>query len=297
MFLASTGVIGETLDPAPMERALPGLAAAASEDGWDAAARAIMTTDTFPKMATRAARLGDQGVTINGIAKGSGMIAPDMATMLVFIFTDAALPSRVLQKLLQRAVAQSFNCITVDGDTSTSDTVLLCATGAAGKRRAGLKSADDARLKEFASALDDLTRDLAHQVVKDGEGAENSSPSPSRGPKMPRRPGASVWPSATRRWSRRPLPATMQTGAASSWRWANRAKRPTGTGSRSPSAAYSVARRGKVDPKYREADVEPHMAGREIDIMVDVGIGKGQATVWTCDLTHGYIDINGSYRS
>ena len=297
VFLASTGVIGETLDPAPMERALPGLAAAASEDGWDEASRAIMTTDTFAKLATRSARLGDQTVTINGIAKGSGMIAPDMATMLVFIFTDAALPSRILQNLLQRAVAQSFNCITVDGDTSTSDTVLLCATGAAGKKLVGLKSADDERLKGFAAALDDLTRDLAHQVVKDGEGAEKFIAITVKGAEnaaAARRIGLAIGNS--------PLVKTAIAGHDANWGRIVMAVGKSGEKAdrdrlKIAIGGHSVARRGKVDPKYREADVEPHMAGREIDIMVDVGIGKGQATVWTCDLTHGYIDINGSYRS
>ncbi len=297
VFLASTGVIGETMDAAPIEKALPGLAAAATEDAWDEAARAIMTTDTYPKLATRSARLGDARVTINGIAKGSGMIAPDMATMLVFIFTDAALPARILQKLLERSVAQSFNCITVDGDTSTSDTVLLCATGAAGGRLTGLRSPDDARLKAFAKALDDLTRDLAHQVVKDGEGAEKFIAITVKGAEndtAARRIGLAIGNS--------PLVKTAIAGNDANWGRIVMAVGKAGEKAdrdrlKISIGGISVARGGKVDPKYREADLVPHMAGRDIDIAVDVGVGTGRATVWTCDLTHRYIDINGSYRS
>jgi glutamate N-acetyltransferase/amino-acid N-acetyltransferase len=171
IFQASTGVIGEPLNPAPIVNALPTLIDAANTDAWEQAARAIMTTDTFPKAASATAKLGQSTVTLNGIAKGSGMIAPDMATMLSFIFTDAAIPARILQRLLSRSVAKSFNCITVDGDTSTSDTLLLFATGAAGGVK-GLKTDEDARLKSFAKALDRVCLDLALQVVKDGEGAE-----------------------------------------------------------------------------------------------------------------------------
>ena len=172
IFQASTGVIGEPLDPAPVIAAFAKAQARLSSDGWDEAARAIMTTDTFAKAATVKAKLGRDTVTLNGIAKGSGMIAPNMATMLVFLFTDAKLPARVLQPLLVASTSKSFNCITVDGDTSTSDTVLLFASGAAGAVSPAIRSASDPRLKSFAKALDTLCLDLAHQVVKDGEGAE-----------------------------------------------------------------------------------------------------------------------------
>ncbi len=297
VFLASTGVIGEPMDARPIEKALPGLVAAARADAWDEAARAIMTTDTYPKLATRSARLGEAQVTINGIAKGSGMIAPDMATMLVFIFTDAALPARILQKLLERAVRQSFNCITVDGDTSTSDTVLLAATGMAGAKLSGLRSADDPRLKGFARALDELCRDLAHQVVKDGEGAEKFvtiTVTGAESDEAARRIGLAIGNS--------PLVKTAIAGKDANWgrivmavgKAGERAERDR---LKIAIGGITVARAGKVAPNYREADLVPHMAGRDIDIAVDVGVGKGRATVWTCDLTHRYIDINGSYRS
>ena len=171
IYQASTGVIGEPLDPSFIVNAIPELTKAAVADGWDMAARAIMTTDTFPKVSTRTAKLDGRSVTINGIAKGSGMIAPDMATMLSFIFTDAAIPPKILQALLSASVDKTFNCVTVDGDTSTSDTVLLFATGAAGPVK-GLKTAADVRLKGFAKALHEVCHDLALQVAKDGEGAE-----------------------------------------------------------------------------------------------------------------------------
>ncbi|MGQ0674849.1 MAG: bifunctional ornithine acetyltransferase/N-acetylglutamate synthase, partial [Rhodospirillales bacterium] len=170
VFVASTGVIGVPLDWGKIESRMPALARDLSPDAWAKAAQAILTTDTFPKTATRAARIGGAAVRLNGIAKGSGMIAPDMATLLAFIVTDAGLPAHVLRPLLARATKQSFNCSTVDGDTSTSDTLLLCATGQAGNPR--IAAAGDRRLGEFAAALDDLARDLALQVVRDGEGAE-----------------------------------------------------------------------------------------------------------------------------
>jgi glutamate N-acetyltransferase/amino-acid N-acetyltransferase len=172
IFQASTGVIGEPLDPTPLVKAMSEARQRLREDAWADAARAIMTTDTFAKAATVTAKLGRKTVTINGIAKGSGMIAPDMATMLVFLFTDAKLPARILQKLLSASTAKSFNCITVDGDTSTSDTVLLFASGAAGAVSPAIRNESDSRLKGFAKALDALCLDLALQVVKDGEGAE-----------------------------------------------------------------------------------------------------------------------------
>jgi len=297
VFLASTGVIGEAMDARPIEKALPGLAANARADAWDEAARAIMTTDTYPKLATQRARLGGARVMINGIAKGSGMIAPDMATMLVFIFTDAALPARILQKLLERAVRQSFNCITVDGDTSTSDTVLLCATGNADAKLSGLRSADDQRLKGFARALDALCLDLAHQVVKDGEGAEKFVAITVKGAEndaAARRIGLAVGNS--------PLVKTAIAGKDANWGRIVMAVGKSGEKCERDRlkiaiGGITVARAGKVAPDYREAALEPHMQGRDIDIAIDVGVGQGRATVWTCDLTHRYIDINGSYRS
>ena len=297
IFQASTGVIGEPLDPAFITKALDGLKAGAAADRWDAAARAIMTTDTFPKAATVTARLGGRTVTINGIAKGSGMIAPDMATMLAFVFTDAAIPARLLQKLLTRAVRPSFNCITVDGDTSTSDTVLMFATGAAGAAPAGLRSADDPRLKGFAKALDRLCMDLALQVAKDGEGAEKLIEIAITGAESDaaaHRIAMSV--------ANSPLVKTAVAGEDANWGRVVMAIGKAGEKAvrdklRIRIGGIQVARNGMRDPGYAEAEIMPHMKGRHIVIEADVGVGKGKARVWTCDLTHRYIDINGSYRS
>ena len=297
IFQASTGVIGEPLNPAPITGALETLASTAAADQWSAAARAIMTTDTFPKACTVKAKLGGKTVTLNGIAKGSGMIAPDMATMLVFLFTDAALPAKILQKLLNASVDKSFNCITVDGDTSTSDTVLLCATGAAGGAVTGLRSAADPRLKGFAKALDTLCLDLALQVAKDGEGAEKLieiAVTGAENDKAAHRIAMAI--------ANSPLVKTAIAGEDANWgrvvmaigkagEKANRDKVKIRIG------GISVARNGMRDPGYKEASIMPHMKGRHIVIEADVGVAKGKARVWTCDLTHGYIDINGSYRS
>jgi glutamate N-acetyltransferase/amino-acid N-acetyltransferase len=297
IFQASTGVIGEPLDPSFITNALPKLAEAAEPAAWGMAARAIMTTDTFPKAATARVRLGGKTVTINGIAKGSGMIAPDMATMLVFIFTDAALPPKILQKLLTKSVDRTFNCITVDGDTSTSDTVLLFATGAAGGALTGLRSAEDARLKGFAKALDGLCMDLAQQVAKDGEGAEKFIEITVTGaetPKAAHRIAMSI--------ANSPLVKTAIAGEDANWGRIVMAIGKAGEKAirdklRIRIGGITVARNGMRDPSYKEAEIMPHMKGRHIVIEADVGVGKGACTVWTCDLTHRYIDINGSYRS
>ena len=297
IYQASTGVIGEPLNPAPITGALAALAETATADAWSAAARAIMTTDTFPKASTVTAKLDGKTVTINGIAKGSGMIAPDMATMLVFIFTDAAIPSKILQKLQTRAVNPSFNCITVDGDTSTSDTVLMFATGAAGPAPKGLKSAEDARLKGFARALDTLCMDLAHQVAKDGEGAEKFIEIAITGAetdKAAHRIAMSV--------ANSPLVKTAIAGEDANWGRVVMAIGKAGEKAirdklKIRIGGITVAKNGMRDPAYKEAEIMPHMKGRNIVIEADVGVGKGKARVWTCDLTHRYIDINGSYRS
>ena len=297
IFQASTGVIGEPLNPDFITGALEQLETNADPDRWSAAAQAIMTTDTFPKAATVKAKLGGKTVTINGIAKGSGMIAPDMATMLVFIFTDAALPSRILQKLLARSVDPSFNCITVDGDTSTSDTVLLFATGAAGGPLTSLKSADDTRLKSFARALDSLCMDLAHQVARDGEGAEKFIEIAITGAETDKaayRIAMSV--------ANSPLVKTAIAGEDANWGRVVMAIGKAGEKAirdklRIRIGGITVAKNGMRDPAYEEAEIMPHMKGRHIVIEAHVGVAKGKARVWTCDLTHGYIDINGSYRS
>jgi glutamate N-acetyltransferase / amino-acid N-acetyltransferase len=297
IFQASTGVIGEPLDPAPIVKALPQLFGALRKDAWADAARAIMTTDTFPKAASRQARLGGVTVTLNGIAKGSGMIAPDMATMLSFIFTDAAMPARLLQKLLARSSARTFNCITVDGDTSTSDTLLIFATGTAGPALKGLKSDADPRLKDFARALDELCKDLALQVVRDGEGAEKLIEIAITGAeddKSARKIGLAI--------ANSPLVKTAIAGEDANWGRIVMAIGKSGEKAERDRlkiaiGGITVARKGMRDRAYREAEIMPHMKGRSIVISADVGVGRGKSTVWTCDLTHRYIEINGSYRS
>ncbi|MFQ5774837.1 MAG: bifunctional glutamate N-acetyltransferase/amino-acid acetyltransferase ArgJ [Kiloniellaceae bacterium] len=295
VFVASTGVIGEPLPDARLTGALSALHGDLAPEAWRPAAEAIMTTDTYPKGATRGAEIGGVPVTINGIAKGSGMIAPDMATMLAFVFTDAKIPAGTLQPLLGRGVRDSFNAISVDGDTSTSDTVLLCATGRAKHRR--VAAPNDPMLKGFRDALWDLMRDLAHQIVRDGEGAEKFVT-------------ITVTGAASRRAARRiglaiansPLVKTAIAGADANWGRIVMAVGKAGEKADRDRLAIriggiDVARDGRAVPGYDEAPVVRHMEGREIAIEVDVGVGRGRATVWTCDLTRAYIDINASYRS
>ena len=296
VFAASTGVIGEPLADDTIITALPGLQARLHDDAWAAAARAIMTTDTYPKGATRRATIDGAAVTVNGIAKGSGMIAPDMATMLAFVFTDAAIPAPILQPMLERANARSFNCVTVDGDTSTNDTVLLFATGR-GPRHGPVAVADEARLKGFRAALEDVLMDLARQIVRDGEGAQKFitiTVTGAASARAARRIGLAVGNS--------PLVKTAIAGADANW---GRIVMAVGkAGERVDPDQLSiriggvlVAKHGFVHPDYVEALVAEHMKGRDIAIAIDVGVGRGRAVVWTCDLTHGYIDINADYRS
>lgn len=289
VFLASTGVIGEVLPHERITAALPALHATLAADAWEAAARGIMTTDTFPKASTRMADIAGTPVRITGICKGSGMIAPDMATMLCFVFTDAAIPSAALQAMLTAGVAPSFNCTTVDSDTSTSDTVLLFATGAAGNPAGDLSG--------FATALNDVLLDLALQVIRDGEGAQKLiriDVSGAVDDGSAKRIGMVI--------ANSPLVKTAIAGEDANWgrivmavgkagEPADRDRLSVGVG------GTWMARNGTVVPGYDEAPVVAHMKGREITIAVDIGLGAGRATVWTCDLTHGYIDINGSYRS
>jgi len=291
VFQASTGVIGEPLNPAPITGALEGLKAAANEDAWTMAAQAIMTTDTFAKMATVKAKIGGKTVTINGIAKGSGMIAPDMATMLVFIFTDAKIGAKPLQKALTAAINPSFNCITVDGDTSTSDTVLLFATGA------GAEVKSPADHKSFGKALDALCLDLAIQVAKDGEGAEKLIEIKITGAANDKAAHKIAMTIANS-----PLVKTAIAGEDANWGRIVMAIGKSGEKAirdklKIKIGGVLVAAKGMRDPNYKEAEIMPHMKGRDIRIEADIGVGRGKATVWTCDLTHRYIDINGSYRS
>jgi len=291
VFVASTGVIGEVLPHARLTAALPELHAGLAEDRWSDAARGIMTTDTFPKASTRTVAIDGEPVRISGIAKGSGMIAPDMATMLCFVFTDAKLPGGELQDMLERGTARTFNCTTVDSDTSTSDTLLLFATGQAAK----ISGKGDTRA--FRGALDEVLHDLALQVVRDGEGAQKLiriDVSGAVSGKSARRVAMAI--------ANSPLVKTAVAGEDANWgrivmavgkagEPADRDKLSVGIG------GTWMARDGGVVPGYDEAPVVQHMKGREIAIAVDLGIGRGKATAWTCDLTHGYIDINGSYRS
>jgi glutamate N-acetyltransferase/amino-acid N-acetyltransferase len=298
VFIASTGVIGEPLAAEKFAHLLGKLAAEAKPDTWPTAARAILTTDTFPKLATRTARIGDCEVIINGFCKGAGMIQPDMATMLCFVFTDAAIESRALQALIAESADRTFNCVTIDGDTSTSDTLLAFATGAAAQRGCPrIADAADPRLADFASALHDLLKELAILVAKDGEGltkfvtievegAENE--------RAARRIGLAIGNS--------PLVKTAIAGQDANW---GRVVMAVGkAGEAADRARLSiwfgdilVAHNGERADSYEESAVAQYMKRAEITLRVDVGVGNGRATVWTCDLTHGYIDINADYRT
>jgi glutamate N-acetyltransferase/amino-acid N-acetyltransferase len=298
VFLASTGVIGEPLPKGKIEAALPKLWAAKSGDSaaWDKAARAIMTTDTYPKGATRTAKIGGVPVTINGIAKGSGMIAPDLGTMLSYIFTDAALPASVLQTLLVLGVRDTFNAITVDSDTSTSDMVLLFATGQ-GERHEKVERAGEPRLREFRAALHDLMGDLARQVICDGEGATKLVRVQVKGAASAKAARAIALSIANS-----PLVKTAIAGEDANWGRVIMAVGKAGEEADRDKLTIKfgglpVARNGGRDSHYDEAKTSAYMKGKEIAIEVHVGIGEGEALIWTCDLTHGYIDINGSYRS
>ena len=294
VFVASTGVIGV---PLPLDKAEAGLAAAftAGPCGWEEAAATIMTTDTFPKAAVTRAVVDGKPVSLVGIIKGSGMIAPDMATMLGCIFTDAAVDPAWLQAALARANTRSFSCITVDSDTSTSDTVLAFATGAAGN--VAIAHDDDPGADAFAAALDDLCLQLAHLVVRDGEGATKFIAVEVTGAESDasaHRIGMSI--------ANSPLVKTAIAGEDANWGRVVMAVGKAGEPAERDRVAIrfgetQVALNGLAVDGYDEAPVAAHLKGREIDIGVDLGLGDGRATVWTCDLTHGYISINADYRS
>ncbi|WEK50568.1 MAG: bifunctional glutamate N-acetyltransferase/amino-acid acetyltransferase ArgJ [Candidatus Kaistia colombiensis] len=296
VFLASTGVIGEPLDAQKFAAVLPDAAARAASGPWIDAAHAIMTTDTFPKGATRQVKLGAATVTINGIAKGAGMIAPDMATMLSFVATDAAIAAPVLQALLSKGVDGSFNSVTVDSDTSTSDTLLLFATGKAANAEIITDSADP-RLADFAKALDEVLLDLAVQVARDGEGARKLI--------EVRVEGAVSDLSAKRialSIANSPLVKTAAAGEDANWgrvvMAVGKAGEPADRDRLSISfGATRVAFEGERDPAYSEAVASAYMKNKEIVITAAIGLGEGKATVWTCDLTKEYVAINGDYRS
>jgi glutamate N-acetyltransferase / amino-acid N-acetyltransferase len=272
------------------------LAEAGAAGGWRTAAEAIMTTDTFPKLATTTAYIDGHRVTINAIAKGSGMIAPDMATMLAFAFTDANLPAAVLQPLLAEAAANSFNCITVDSDTSTSDTLLLFATGKGGTHPVISKPADK-RLDQFKDRLNAVLLDLALQVVRDGEGATKLIQVDVSGAQTNEAARTIALAIANS-----PLVKTAIAGGDANWGRVVMAVGKAGEAAerdklRIMFGTQVVADKGERAPGYNEALATKAVSGPEVAISVDVGVAKGKARIWTCDLTEGYIRINGSYRS
>lgn len=298
IFLASTGVIGEPLDASKFEGVLEEVAARAAPDGLLEAAKAIMTTDTYPKVSAARATLGGAEVLLSGMAKGAGMIAPDMATMLAFVFTDAPIAAAALQSMLAKSAEGTFNAITVDGDTSTSDTLLLFATGAAAKRGAPkITAANDRRLAPFKAALSGLLLDLAHQVVKDGEGARKFVEVKVTGAVSARSAKKIAFSIANS-----PLVKTAIAGEDANW---GRVVMAVGkAGERAERDKLSiwfndvrVAHKGQRDPAYNEVEVSSLMRAPEIKIRADLALGRGEATVWTCDLTKDYVAINGDYRS
>jgi glutamate N-acetyltransferase / amino-acid N-acetyltransferase len=296
VLLASTGVIGESLNAQAFDVVMEGMVAKAQADEFLPAARAIMTTDTFPKVATAEAKIGRAKVTINGIAKGAGMIAPDMATMLSFIFTDAPLPAAALQSLLKDSVTDTFNAVTIDGDTSTSDTLMIFATGKAGDAPRIARAADP-RLKDFRRALHGVMANLSEQIARDGEGARKLVEIIVEGAVSKvsaRRIAMSI--------ANSPLVKTAIAGEDANWgrvvmavgkagEPANRDKLSIWFG------GIRVAHKGARDPGYDEASVSAVMKKPEISLKVALGLGKGRDRVLTCDLTKEYVAINGDYRS
>lgn len=292
---ASTGVIGVVLDDAKVSAALDPISAQMLPADWETVARAIMTTDTFPKGAGASAKIGGVKVSIAGIAKGSGMIAPNMATMLAFVFTDAALPAPLLKTLLRDAAARSFNAITVDGDRSTNDCVLLVATGAAD--HPAVKTADDPALKGFRKALDDVLVDLAMQIVRDGEGARKLVKVTVKGATTPA--SAKV---IARTICESPLVKTAIAGEDANWgrivMAVGRADQPILREKISVKfGPHWAAKNGAIAKDYSEAAMSAYMKNETIEIVVDVGVGDSAFTMHTCDLTKRYVEINGDYRS
>ncbi|MDL2403266.1 bifunctional glutamate N-acetyltransferase/amino-acid acetyltransferase ArgJ [Rhizobium mayense] len=298
VYLASTGVIGEPLDATKFAGVLDTMAKDATSDFWFEAAKAIMTTDTYPKVATRSAEIGGVKVTINGIAKGAGMIAPDMATMLSFVVTDADISSAALQALLSEGVGPSFNSMTVDSDTSTSDTLMLFATGAAAADgQARIEQADDPKLAAFRTALNELLKDLAIQVARDGEGATKMLEITVTGAEndaAAKRIALSI--------ANSPLVKTAAAGEDANWGRVVMAVGKAGElADRDKLAIWfgdvRVAVNGERDASYSEEAASNVMKQQDIPVKVDLGLGSGRATVWTCDLTKEYVAINGDYRS
>ena len=298
VFLASTGVIGEPLDATKFNGVLDTLAQHAAPGDWIGAASAIMTTDTFAKVATATVKLGKARVTINGMAKGAGMIAPDMATMLAFVFTDAPIAAGALQSLVKSGVEDTFNAVTIDGDTSTSDTLLVFATGAAAANGAPkISRASDPRLKAFTKAFRAVLADLSEQIARDGEGARKLVEIIVEGAmskKSARRIATSV--------ANSPLVKTAIAGEDANWGRVVMAVGKAGEPANRDRLSISfngirVASRGARDPGYDEAEVSAAMKNPKIQIKIALGLGKGRDRVLTCDLTKEYIAINGDYRS
>ncbi len=296
VFLASTGVIGEPIDARKFGKVMDELAAGAAPGRWTEAAEAITTTDTFPKLATATARLGPAQVRINGIAKGAGMIAPDMATLLAFVFTDAPIAAPALQALVARGVVDSFNAVTVDGDTSTSDTLLAFATGTA-RGAPTIARAGDGRLREFRAAFDAVLGDLAEQIARDGEGASKLIEIVVEGAvskRSARRIALSI--------ANSPLVKTAIAGEDANWGRIVMAVGKAGEPADRDRLSIwfgdiRVAHKGARDPGYAEREVSAYMKRDEIKIRVGLGLGTGRDRVLTCDLTKEYVAINGDYRS
>ncbi|WP_209424925.1 bifunctional glutamate N-acetyltransferase/amino-acid acetyltransferase ArgJ [Pararhodobacter sp. SW119] len=294
VFTASTGVIGEPLPHERISAKIDDLIAGLSPEALPQAARAIMTTDTFPKGAVAEIEIDGKTVRIAGIAKGSGMIAPDMATMLVYIFTDIGLPQKGLQSMVTRLTDRTFNCITVDSDTSTSDTLIVAATGQSGATLSDMRAAS---AKAFEKALADVMLNLAHQVVRDGEGATKFVEIAVTGAENDddaKRCALAI--------ANSPLVKTALAGEDPNWGRIVMAVGKSGAAADRDKLAIffgdiTVATDGMVDPDYAEAAGAAYMKQDELQIGVDLGLGKGSATVWTCDLTHRYVEINADYRS
>jgi glutamate N-acetyltransferase/amino-acid N-acetyltransferase len=295
VFLASTGVIGEPLPANQFTGVMDQLAATAAPGGWLDAAKAIMTTDTFPKVSTAKTTIGKTEITITGIAKGAGMIAPNMATMLSFVFTDAAISAPVLRALLKEGVEDSFNAVTIDGDTSTSDTLLAFATGASGAPR--ITRSNDPRLRGFREAFDMVLCDLAEQVARDGEGATKLVEIKVEGAvskKSARKIAMSI--------ANSPLVKTAIAGEDANWGRVVAAVGKAGEPADRDKLSIwfggiRVAHKGERDPAYDEAKVSAVMKEPNISLKVALGLGRGSDRVLTCDLTREYIDINADYRS
>jgi glutamate N-acetyltransferase/amino-acid N-acetyltransferase len=292
---ASTGVIGVLLDDAKIAAQLPDLENKLHADGWAEAARAIMTTDTFPKGAYATAVIDGVTVKLAGIAKGSGMIAPDMATMLAFVATDAAIAPAALQSLVSLYTRSTFNCVTVDGDRSTNDTLLLFATGASGAVR--IARPGDARLADFREKLEALLLDLAWQLVRDGEGANKFVKISVSGAQS-----AASARKIARTIAESPLVKTAFAGEDANWgrivMAVGRADEPINRERLSVRFGdLWAAQDGAVAPGYDEARMSAYMKNAELEVGVDVGVGRGEAIMWTCDLTKRYVEINGDYRS